>query len=469
MTENTDQGRFSLNDEGAVLWQKDTTNPLPGIIVATMVKGSDLYAPRFATVESASFPRPETLQTEVETWFAAHLDEVLGPILRFAAADGLPEHIRTLAATLKANGGVATRQSLEKELAQLDQDQRKILRQHRIRLGPILIFFHDLLKPASLKLKALLWGVHNEQDLPVTRPKDGLVSQNLEDASVNHDFYRMLGYPVLANRAIRIDMLDRVVTDIYDSAKEGLFRAQHKYAEWLGCSIDSMYAVLEALGHRKVEDAAPAPATDAAGEAPTAETPAAEVPATEPAAAETTTAEAPAAETPVTETAPTETVPQAAAADAPASPEAAAANPAAPKPEVVKPELAQFRLRKGRMSDAQRGPRKPRPHHGKGPRPASAAPATGDAAQTGDAAKQPYKKGGYKGQRSDRDEDGGKGKGGKPRHEGRDGENREHRQKRHPRDNKGRDESRAPRVITAEPKKSNDDDSPFAILKNLKF
>jgi ATP-dependent RNA helicase SUPV3L1/SUV3 len=151
---------------------------------------------------------------------------------------------------------VVDRYKLNRSLSTLDPELRKILRQHKIRSGPLMIFYQEHLKPAPLKLKSVLWGIFNEKELPVKRPKDGIVSQLLDDERIDYGYYKMLGYPVYAGRAIRIDMLDRVVTDIYEQAKEGSFRAQHKYAEWLGCSVDALYSVLEGLGHFKVEEVA---------------------------------------------------------------------------------------------------------------------------------------------------------------------------------------------------------------------
>ncbi|GEM_PF-466870 len=497
VNQEADKGRFSVQEDGHVLWQKDSTNPLPGTIIAAMGKGDDLYSPRFSVIDGTSFPRPETLEQEVKAWFTTYLDEVLGGILRFASADGLPEHVRGIARALKDHGGVVQRHVVEKELAQLDPDQRKIIRQHRIRLGPLLIFFSDLLKPNALKLKALLWGVYNDMDLPVARPKDGLVSQVLDNESVDHAFYRMLGYPVFGGRAIRIDMLDRVVTDIYDSSKEGQFRAQHKYAEWLGCSIDALYTVLEALGHRKVEDAAPTSegASDVAAEdtsAQSAETPAesdsasvgeaAAPEAVAEAVAEAVTEETvTAAETPeVPVGAPVAATVEIAAESA--EPVGTAETTPVAKPEVEKPELALFRLKKGKLSERSGGGRKP---HGKsfGGNKFTKKPVTGDAAAAeGDAAnaeKQPYKKGGYKGDRSkDGDGEGGyKGnKSGKSAKTGSGSKNARFGDDAQGGDRKKRfdkkhvkNEDRGPRIITIEAKKKDEDDSPFAILKNLKF
>lgn len=262
MTTQIDKGRFSLDDNAQVLWQKDSSNPLPGVVVASMTKGDALFAPKFTAV-GTDYPDQDKCVDDVQAWFTEYLDTELGGILRFAAADELPDHMKEIAAVLKEKGGVIQRFEVQDALSKLDADQRKIIRQHRVRLGPLLAFFFEHLKPAPLKLKSILWGVYHDMDLPVFRPKDGIVSQKLDIENIDHDYFRMLGYPVFAKRAIRIDMLDRVVTDLYDQADKGQFRAQHKYAEWLGCGIEDLYAVLQDLGHKKIEESEAKPETAA--------------------------------------------------------------------------------------------------------------------------------------------------------------------------------------------------------------
>jgi ATP-dependent RNA helicase SUPV3L1/SUV3 len=163
-----------------------------------------------------------------------------------------------------------------------------------------------------------------------------MVSKSLvNEPDVNVEFFSAIGYPVYANRAIRVDMLDRIISAIYDSAKDGTFKATHAMAEWLGCSIPDLYLVIEAMGHRKVSDpqeqkiAESVAATDAAVAA--VETPASEVVTTEGVAEA-----APAAET----------------VETPAAPVVA-----------VKPELATFRLRKGKAygEQSERKPRESKP------------------------------------------------------------------------------------------------------------
>jgi ATP-dependent RNA helicase SUPV3L1/SUV3 len=92
----------------------------------------------------------------------------------------------------------------------------------------------------------------NDKPLPAPIPRDGAMSSVVDVTAANPDFYRAIGYPLYGPRVIRIDMLDRVINAIYDGAKEGKFQAEHKMAEWMGCPIADLYAILESMGHRHI-------------------------------------------------------------------------------------------------------------------------------------------------------------------------------------------------------------------------
>lgn len=404
-----DKGRFSIDDTGQVLWQKDSTNPTPGKVVASLAKGDEITSPNIVIVDSEIYPDASTLEGDIKSWLSSHINENLGSIVNFAEATALPEGLQDIARTLKSHLGVVDRYKLNKSLSSLDPDQRKILRQHKIRSGPLMIFYQEHLKPAPLRLKSILWGIYNERELPIKRPKDGIVSEVLDDERIDYPYYKMLGYPVYAGRAIRIDMLDRVVTDIYDQAKEGSFRAQHKYAEWLGCSVDALYAVLEALGHFKVEEPAVAAKTEETKE--------------EDSISEETVVAAP------LQMQTTEAVEETASVAASQPTEISETDTQTEEKPAVspeKPQLAEFKLKKGKLSTP------------------------------------PQKTGGQK--------IGGKSFAGK--HKGKDAEGqsegkKDFKSKPKGKKAKGPKKPQGPRVIKIESKNKNDDDNPFAILKNL--
>jgi ATP-dependent RNA helicase SUPV3L1/SUV3 len=397
------------------LWQADATNPLPGQPIATLRKGEKQLQPDFTLldgVEPLKDLDADAVIQFLKGWMEQHINTVLGPLTGLTKEDGIAGPAKDIAVLLHDALGIMPRQDLEPLIAGLDPEARKVLRQRHVRLGPVLVFVPELNKPAAVKLRATLWWLWNDRALPAPLPKDGVVSMIVDEAAIDPVYQRAIGYPVYGGRAIRVDMLDRLISAIYDSAKDGTFKATHAMAEWMGCSIPDLYKIIESMGHKKSHD----PAEQAVVE-------------TQVVAEEVVVEAAPVAGAPV-EAAPVET--QTAEGEVPV---------VAVAPVVaVKPELATFRLKRGKANEAARPPREhraPRNHnkadqksdHG------SAVPRERDSS--------------FKGKKK---EDGFKGKprGDKPR--GRDGKPEKFEKK--------------PTSFEARPKQMGD--SPFAMLEQLK-
>ncbi len=285
-----------LDADGRIFWQPDTTNPLPGAEAGRVVKGEGLLTPR---VETAS-------AEPVQEAFDKAMREALAPLFALTDGDGFTDAAKAICEKLQNALGILPRETLEDVIATLDEEGRKALRARKVRMGPLLVFLPDLNKPAAVNLRAFLLTLWNGKSLPAEKPNDGMVSFTVEGKDIDPDYYRSIGYPVYGPRSIRVDMLDRVVCAVYDNARDGKFQAQHQMAEWLGSNITDLYAVLEAMGHTKIND--PIEEKVKADEAAPAE-----------AAAVAVDAEAPAA----------------------AQPQA-------------KPELATFRLKRGKAASAKK-------------------------------------------------------------------------------------------------------------------
>lgn len=245
--------QITLDPAGQLLWQRDATNPLPGAKVASLAKGDSVLKP-VIVIDEAALPDgvdKNAAQLILDAWFAANVASVLEPLVALADVETQAPPVQQICAKLFMALGILPREELEDQISKLDPDMRKVLREKKVKLGPVLVFLPDLNKPAAVRLRGLLWGIYNSKMLPV--PADGIVSLKTPEGA-DSLFYRTIGYPVYGPRAVRIDMLDRVIVSVYDSAKEGKFQAKHEMAEWLGSSIEDLYLVLEAMGHRKIEE-----------------------------------------------------------------------------------------------------------------------------------------------------------------------------------------------------------------------
>ncbi len=268
-----DPSQFQLTDTGNILYQKALNNPTLGELVAKIVKGDNIYNPAIELVECdhVKMAGEEDAKQALSKWLSTHIETVLEPLKRLETTDVLrkkedsdelepvefsqqaKDNAKAVMDRLHDAMGVIHRADIATEIQALDEEARKILRAKRIKLGPILVFLPELNKPKGVRLRGLLWSLWNGFDLPAELPSDGAVSVKVDSEAVNKDLYFAVGYPVYGPRAIRIDMLDRVINSIYEHAKDGKFQAQHAMAEWLGCSIEDLYAVLSAMGHKHIE------------------------------------------------------------------------------------------------------------------------------------------------------------------------------------------------------------------------
>lgn len=314
--------QFSIKDDGQILFQTDATNPLPGNPIATLKKGASLLQPEIELVSSDLLEQQDknAVADHIQNWLKAHIYTVLEPLFALVADETLQGPVRGIAYQIFEGTGIVPRGQVDELISTLDQEGRQALRRKKVKLGPLLVFLPDLNKPAAVRLRGLLWSLFNDQPLPAPLPRDGAMSVVVDVTTANQDFYRAIGYPLYGPRAIRIDMLDRVINAIYDSAKDGKFRAQHTMAEWMGCPIADLYAILSAMGHKHVVKPVEEKAVDPVA-APMTETP---------------------AEAPV---------------------EAAEAAAPAPEAKKEKPELDEFLLRRGKahMEQTERKPRVDKP------------------------------------------------------------------------------------------------------------
>lgn len=255
--------QFKIDDQGHIFWQSNPTNPLPGVLVAQVKKGAALLEPEVILAQEGTLPEgvsSEDALKSCQEWMVQHIQTVLEPLFKLIAEPAEDENVtdvlKSIAQDVHNAMGIVPREQLEDRLGDLDADSRRVIRRRGVRLGPLLVFMPLLNKPAAVRLRALLWWLWNDRELPAPVPNDGIVSQVVDSEGVDKEFHQVIGYPVYGPKSIRIDMIDRVLNEVYEQADKGVFKAQHKMAEWLGCSITDLYAVLEAMGHKKVYDPA---------------------------------------------------------------------------------------------------------------------------------------------------------------------------------------------------------------------
>jgi ATP-dependent RNA helicase SUPV3L1/SUV3 len=200
---------IALTSHGRIVWQASE--------IGRLERGDTALKPRinlFAD-EHLSGPDRERVTARLDAWLTAYLDARLKPLIALSQAQDLTGLARGLAFRLTENLGVLRRDTAAQEIKALDQTDRAQLRKYGVRFGAFNLYFPALLKPASAELLLLLWALHaghenglDPESLP-ERPKQGLTSVTA-DKAIPEPYWRAAGFHVAGNRAVRIDMLERL-------------------------------------------------------------------------------------------------------------------------------------------------------------------------------------------------------------------------------------------------------------------
>lgn len=261
---------FSI--DGTLRWQ--------GAAVARIIEGEDFLRPRALILadDSLAAGARDRVQARVDLWFSNHIETLIKPLFDLRMAEQLTPTARGIAYRLAENFGSIERAEIAEEVRSLDQDARAGMRILGVRFGAYHIYIPQLLKPAPSALLATLWSLKNGGlDQPGTGELANLAASGRTslpiDAAIPAPLYRIVGYRIAGNRAIRIDILERLAnlirpliawrqTPDAPSPPEGAapgngFTVTIAMTSLLGCSGEDFSSVLRALGYRMERRPAP--------------------------------------------------------------------------------------------------------------------------------------------------------------------------------------------------------------------
>jgi len=277
-----------LAADGAIRWT--------GELVGRLVAGDDALRPRIRIVadEHLTGNAREVVQTRLDLWLKNHIEKVLAPLFSLAAAEDVTGMARGVAFQLVESLGVLERQKVSEEVKGLDQPARASLRKYGVRFGAYHIYLPGLLKPAPRALATQLWAFKHEGPQP--QPVEDLLhlaASGRTSIPVSKDapraLYRTAGYRICGERAVRVDILERLADLIRPALawREGAttpkkpegavdgrsFTVTGAMTSLTGASGEDFASILRALGYRVERRPKPAdaPATDAATDGAPAE------------------------------------------------------------------------------------------------------------------------------------------------------------------------------------------------------
>ena len=468
---NAPDTELDVTEQGGLMWGASA--------VGKLVKGGDALHPGIEVFvdEEAGPEIAEKVRRRLQHFIDRKVATLFEPLLALQKDEALTGLARGFAFRLVEALGVLPRDGVATEVKDLDQDARGALRKHGVRFGQFTIFLPALLKPAPTRLRLVLWSLAEGLSEFPESPPPGLVTiPHLPDVPRGH--YTLSGYHPAGDRAIRIDMLERLADLIRSHDTRAGFEATPDMLSITGMTLDQFAGLMEGLGYaaekgERAKQRTAAPVAAAAEPAAEGEAPASDAPLTEEEsvlAAETRARwEA--------EQAAKKAAEEAAAAEAAAAAGEPAEDATTTETEAAPVEMEVFYI--FRWAPKPRGNRRPHPGRGaegagdrpqgerrggprrdghRGPRPRPRP--RGDRPERRD---RPERKDRPEG--GDRPFDKKKGKGGKPFGKGERGERSERGDRPGGKGGKG---DHGPKTYSARPEKKADPDSPFAILATLK-
>ncbi|MBB6308505.1 helicase-related protein [Xanthobacter tagetidis] len=269
---------FVLTNDGTIRWT--------GEAVAKLIPGDEVLKPRFKIIadEHLTGPAREQVEARLTLWIAAHIEKLLGPLNKLAGAEDITGIGRGIAFQIVESLGVLERAKVAEEMKTLDQAARATLRGYGVRFGAHHIYLPGLLKPAPRSLAAELYALkHGGLAQKGLDELPHLAASGRTSIPVDHEvqkgLYRAVGFRVCGERAVRVDILERLADLIRPAlawrpnspgpkppgAVDGRgFTVTVGMTSLAGCSGEDFASILKSLGYRMERRPPPPPEAEAA-------------------------------------------------------------------------------------------------------------------------------------------------------------------------------------------------------------
>ena len=192
--------------------------------------------------------KEEATGTDPEASTETTSDEPAAPESKAPPAE-LSGLARGIAFRLVENLGVMPRRDVATELRQVDADARKGLHRFRIRIGASTIFMPQVLKPATTELRLMLWAIFEGLLSLPQAPTPGMVWCAVEK-DVPEDFYRIAGFRKAGNKAVRVDMAERLADAVRPLGQDGgAFEVNPDIMGLVGLAGEDFIHVMRMIGY----------------------------------------------------------------------------------------------------------------------------------------------------------------------------------------------------------------------------
>ena len=263
---NAPETEIDFTEQGGLMWGEHA--------IGKLVSGSEALKPTVEVfVDDEAGPDVATkVQRRLQHFIDRKIATAFEPLLALKNDETLEGLAKGFAFRLVEDFGIIPRGAVAQEVKELDQDARGALRKFGIRFGQFTIFMPLLLKPAPTRLRLVLWSLSKGLSEFPESPPPGLVTVPAVQG-VAPGAYAMSGYRAAGERAIRIDMLERLADMLRDQDTRGGFEATADMLSITGTTLDQFADLMGGLGYKSEkgerEKVKAAPETSAESEPPT--------------------------------------------------------------------------------------------------------------------------------------------------------------------------------------------------------
>jgi ATP-dependent RNA helicase SUPV3L1/SUV3 len=216
-------------------------------------RGTTLLRPEFKlTLDGLDSGQRLRLSRRLAAWSRDLVDEVIGHLNGGASASWSPAG-RGLIYQLEQNLGSLPAHAGSAQLAALTPLDHGALRALDVRVSRVLTYAANSLRPRQRLVRLALTRTFAPRGHDVIDALHNRVSLP-KPAGLDAEWLSRVGFVVLGPRAVRIDVADRVRSELARLAKHGAFSLPPELAQWLGCGSREVAELALELGYRRGRD-----------------------------------------------------------------------------------------------------------------------------------------------------------------------------------------------------------------------
>ncbi|MEM8792399.1 MAG: helicase-related protein [Pseudomonadota bacterium] len=243
---------IDLTEQGGLMWGT--------YAIGKLEKGDTILTPRVRVFvdDIAGTEVAEKVERRLTHWIGRRVQSQFEPLIAMRDDEAITGLGKGVAFQMVEALGIIPRRQIADDIRQLAQEDRALLRKHSMRFGQHNIFMTPLLKPAPTRLRLVLWSLWKDLDeFPEAPPPGHVTVPGVEGAP--DGFYEMAGYRLCGQRALRIDMLERLADLLRPMDAKAGFEAQPDMLSITGCTLEQFADIMQALGFKADRGERPKP------------------------------------------------------------------------------------------------------------------------------------------------------------------------------------------------------------------